>query len=732
MKTLFSKLTINKINIWQLLLPLLAVANVAYFFHNLIGSFITLGFFLFVPGYLLLSLLKHEIKSSWEILSFSSGLSLLQMIVGGLMLNTLNYFGLEKPLTTFNIFILLNCLTTALLILNRKKSYQLPKLKIRFSMEQIVIILLLSLLPFLAVGGAISLNNGGPNTLTMILFGLIPVLFLWLIFRPGLKSLYSYAVLMIGMSILFTTSPRGWYITGHDIHHEFDVFQNTYNNSLWPVRLVTGDPYNACLSITILPTILAKITNIPAMYIYKFVFQIIFSFCLLTIYLFIKRFSNSIHALIGSFIFISFPTFFNDMPFLNRQEIAFVFFGLLVLTTFTDMKKGPKLILSITLLISIMFSHYSSNYITLALLTSSWLIYNFLKRIQVIKSQFEIPILRLPIIFGAFFLTFLWNSQITVSASNLESSVIQTINDFRYKRSVHDRFLSYGLIEQTTIDLQKRFEDFAQNKSNSAKYVPAYNLPLTNLGKAISGVADVKNLNYGMHTFVAKIYQILLILGIVMYFFKQRQLAKKEKTYYFAIIASSLALLVTFTILPRLATDYTITRLMQQTLILTALPIIIAGEFIFIFLRRFKLPAVALVFIILFLHSSGLIPQLTGGYRPQLALNNAGFYYDFFYTHGSDILASKWLANNRDKNMLIFVDTTSGKPSLDYPVYKGLLNKPGQISNTSGYLYLDYTNVQHGVYRIALGDLIEYSDPLPTLQRNLLYSNQESHIYGRR
>ncbi|HWA51819.1 MAG TPA: DUF2206 domain-containing protein [Patescibacteria group bacterium] len=738
MKTLFKikKLWLKRskeLMIWQIILPLLVVANISYLIGGIVGSIITLSFFLFAPGYLFLNLLKHELKSKWEIGSFSMGISLLSIMLGGLCLNTLNIFGLSQPLTSLNIFLMLNLFVISLLWVNRKKKIKIPKLQIKASKEQLVIAGLLTFLPFLAAGGATTLNNGGSNTLTMILFALIPIVFIILVARKNLQSLYPYAIFTMALAILFSTSLRGWYITGHDIQHEFSVFQHTYQDNLWHVRVAMGDPYNACLSITILPTIIAKITTIPSVYVYKFFFQIIFAFGLMPVYLFVRKFTNSIYGLIAAFIFITFPTFLDDMPFLNRQEIGFIFFGLLVMLTFSKIKKGTKMLLSVAILLGIMFSHYSSNYVTLCILLGAWFIFNLLKRTQTIKNNsFEIPILRLWIIVGAIILTFLWNSQITASASNLETAVIQTIDDFRYKRSVEDRFLSYGLIERSVTDLKSQFEEFVKTRSISAQYTSPSDMPLTYLGQKLSSIIDVKSFNYGIHTAIAKIYQVLIILGTVIYFFKQRRTANKEGSYYISIIFAGLILLVTFTLFPRLASDYSVIRLIQQTLVLTALPIIFATEFLFGLFRRYKQIVVAVLFVVLFLHSSGFVPQLTGGYKPLLALNNAGVYYDYFYTHESDLLSTNWLAENMDKSLPVFHDVISDLSIINYPRKTGLLYSDNETRQqmSLAYIYLGYTNTTKGIFRtFQIGDFTEYIDTSITLNRNLIYNNGKSRIY---
>jgi len=733
MKKLINKLFIKnlkEIKIWQFYLPLLAMANIAYLSNNFFGWIITLVFFLFIPGYLLLNLLKHEIKSRWEISSFSLGLSLLLLMIGGLALNSTYLIGLKQPLTTINIFIMLDLMTVILLAFNKKKKIKLPKIHFSLPKEKTVFALILTFLPFLAAGGAISLNNGGPNVLTMALFALIPIIFVLLIWRKNLESLYPYAIFMIGLSVLFSTSLRGWFITGHDIHHEFSVFQSTIQNNLWAVRTPSGDPYNASLSITILPTIIAKITTVPAMYVYKLVFQIIFSFGLIPIYLFIKKFSNERKALIGAILFISFPPFLNDMPFLNRQEIAYIFFGLLMLTTFTKMAQKPKIILTIVFLISIMLSHYSTNYATLGILLLSWMFYKLLTLKLVVKQPFDLPILNLRVIILALFLTFLWNSQITKTTAGFEHTLANTFNGIIHNKLEQSNGVTYALFSAKPKDPNKILAEYAGNKASQVRYFPEQNLPITKLGKIVTQVVDVGTLNKFVRAFSAKALQILLLIGLIILFIKLRRKTTQQATYSYALALSLLSSLVLITVLPQLSVDYSVTRLFQQALIIIALPIIVASEFLLGFFGRFKVYIVAGFFAFLFLHLSGFIPQLLGGYPPQLALNNSGTYYDVYYVHKGELAATNWL-NQQNNQKLLVADPYARLRFLEYPFLKQHVVDPVLSKDVSAYLYHDYTNVNKGLYASFLsGNVLEYSYfGLKKENQNLLYSNQDSQIY---
>jgi uncharacterized membrane protein len=725
-----NKLYAKKFKLWQLCVPLLALANVAYLPKNFVGWIFTLCFFLFMPGYLLLNCLRHGIKNKWEVVSFSLGLSLLLLMISGLALNSMHALGLNRPLTTWNIFITLDIVTFVLLVLTKNRVYKLPKFKLHLTAEKVTVSAALTLLPLLAIGGAVRLNNGASNILTMILFAAIPILFVLLIWRKNLKPYYPYAILMFSIAILLSTSLRGWYITGHDIQHEFNVFQIASKNNFWSISNPSGDTYNACLSITILPTIIAKITSISAVYVYKVVFQIIFALGLVPIYYFIKRLGGAQRALVGAFIFISFPTFFNDMPFLNRQEIAFVFFALLLLTTFLNMARRPKTVLTMLFLVGIILSHYSSGYIALSLLLLSWLIFKLLTHRRLNYKRFVLPVLSLPIILVALLFTFLWNAQITTTTSGLEQTVTQTFKELWNHSSSQSSSVSYSLFSLPTQNPSIILSKYAGKNAAQVNYVPEQNMPITRLGRTISNVINVGSLNNKLRSFSSKILQVLLLLGLIMFFFRQRKRRSATEIYFYALNISCIILLVMITLLPRISVDYGITRLFQQTLIITSLLIVLAAEMLLGFFGRFKIYIVAIFFGLLFLDLSGFAPQALGEYPAQLALNNSGTYYDLYFVHKGELVSANWLVTH-DNGLPIISDQYAGIRFSGNIPPKDRVIDPALSNNVSGYLYQDFANAHQGLYASFIdGDVLEYTYNAQIMSHDLLYVNQDSNIYS--
>ena len=147
------------------------------------------------------------------------------------------------------------------------------------------------------------------------------------------------------------------------------------------------DAYTACLSITILPTILTNLLSVQDMYIFKVIFQILFATSPVIVFFIIKNYVTPIFAFLSAIIFVTFPTFFTDMPMLNRQEIGLIFFGLALyvmlkrrlapqfypnLTLFpasnSTLSLTTRRMLFILFALCVVVSHYSTNFVLFALI----------------------------------------------------------------------------------------------------------------------------------------------------------------------------------------------------------------------------------------------------------------------------------------------------------------------------------------------------------------------------
>lgn len=183
--------------------------------------------------------------------------------------------------------------------------------------------------------------------------------------------------------------------------------------------------------------------------------------------------------------------------------------------------------------------------------------------------------------------------------------------------------------------------------------------------------------------------------------------------------------------------DYGILRVIQQSLILLSLPIVLASFWIF---GKIRIPVgqqprvLAVILLFFFLLLSGFLPGLTGGYKPVLALSNAGFYYEAYYTHQDEIAADQWLLTNSPKGSRVYSDEFARRKMVTYTnstIFSQPVVVPSAIPIDS-YVYLSYGNITFDDIPLYYnGNLISHSVPYAFLNnnKNLLYNSGQVVIY---
>lgn len=717
----------------------LLVANLAYFLPAPFGWPLTLGFFLFAPGYLSLQFIARQAWSRWETLSFSLGLSILFLMLTGLALNALGYAGLDPPLKPLWIFIALDIAILPLLFANRRTRIPLRinKSELRISWRRALGSLLL-LLPLVAAGGALRLNNDASNSFTLVLFAVIAVLFVVLMLRARtMQRYYPMALFLFAFSLLLSVSLRGWDITGHDIQREFNVFQLTMQYGMWDIAAFR-DPYNACLSITLLPAMLAHMTGIPDAYIFKVVFQFIAAFAVIPAYFFVRRLHGPRDALLAGFIFLLFPTFLNDMAMLNRQEIAFLFFGLIMLLMLLTVSYRRMQILTVLLLIGLTLSHYSSSYIMIGLMLAAWCVNFLAARLTRPKFASEninaFPIMTLPIIVFAGIFVFTWNDQITQTTRGLNATISKTFSGLSDDSKQQASDVGYSLFGGEQLSPQEILNEHTKDETGDEvklTVVDQPTLPATSLGNLLGGSETLETIHGFIRGSIAKLLQVLIIIGCVILWWRIKQHRHgKYDLYVLSLCAGSTLLLAALTVLPQLSVDYGVLRLFQQLLFILALPIIAALVWLGSFLtkRISTIYASSAVFLaLIFLHTSGFIPQVTGGYAPQLSLNNSGFYYDAYYVTADERRSAAWLSMQADEKK--YPGSSAAVDAyglLRLPDNQNVAITSPYTPSTRAYTY-HYKHPKSFIINVN-SNLYYYTIERSNAREDILYAGETSHV----
>jgi len=365
---------------------------------NLIGLNIPIlqeltGFIIlaFLPGILIMRLMKIKNLNSVENILFSVGLSLSFLMFSGCLINEIYpLFGFLKPLSTISIiatFIISIVFLFVLCYINNDVSSKIELINLKKPLS--IAILFISIIPFLSIFGTELLNTQSSNLLLLVMIFIIAIIPFFVINDYISTKYYSYTIFIISISLLFHQSLVSMYITGWDIQFEYYSSSLVLKNSIWNSFIPTN--INSMLSISILPTMIYKITNIELDWIFKIIYPLLFSLVPLGMYQIFQKQMNEKNSFLSVFFFISFFVFYTEMISLARQEIAEIFFVLIILLIVNNsMQKKFKSVLIIIFSFSMIVSHYGLTYLFLFSLVSVWLILLLYDNMDVKKiySQF--------------------------------------------------------------------------------------------------------------------------------------------------------------------------------------------------------------------------------------------------------------------------------------------------------------------------------------------------------
>ena len=673
----------------------------------IVRQIIAFVYFTFVPGFVIIKLLKLDELGLVETMLFSVGLSIAFLMLIGLFVNEIGYLlGVLQPLSLNPLMIALSSTTLALALIayirNKKSPTQSSEPRVSLSFW-----LLFILLPILSIAGAMYANIYRNNTL--LLFTIVAVAFLFIIGVLSKKLLpskfYPFAVLMIAIAILYHSALISNYIVpfGSDVPGEYFLLKSTQNNAYWNSTLPSSwstklGSYNDMLSITILPTVYASMLNINSAWVFKMLYPLIFSFVPLGLYQIWQTYIGRKYAFISAFLFMAQSTFYMEMLGLNRQMIAELFFVLLLLVIVKKkMKPVNKMICFMIFSFALVTSHYA--------LAEIFLFFISFVLVLLFVSKRPSKNITVPMVVFFFVVMFTWYIYTSGSA---------TFNSF----------LEVGAY------LYRQLGDFF-NPASRGQTV------MTGLGMAES--PSIWNTISRMFAYLTQAFIVFGLIGLVT----KRTRIRIEKEYFiFSLTAMTfLAMLI---LVPGLANTLNMWRFYHILLFFLAPLCVIGAEFIVKLLskreKEFAVSALLLIVLVpYFLFQTNFVYEVTGsdswsiplsGYRMDaLRLYGHYGYIDAYSAYGA-----QWLSKNVDvKNSALYADERArGNVLTIYGmIYGGYVNT---LSNTTivadnGVVYLSTLNVVEGV--IPFGQLSWNTSELSFIfdDLNIIYTNGGSEVY---
>ncbi len=735
------------------------------------GFFLALG----LPAWMLAQKIDWPTDKPGERFCYGVVLAILGLMAVGLLINTvLPHLGVSHPLDRFPVLLAADAWCAALALWRPKRfNPVIPRPRIgRLSIADRVICGLAALCVPMAVAGANRLNNNAGDEVTVSMLIVAAGVFIALFanrhkLNPGT---FTACIYLISLALLLMTSLRGWYVTGHDIQAEYRVFQLTKAHGDWNIGFYQ-DAYNACMSITVMPTYLWQLLRVNDPYLFKFWYQLLFALCPVFVYRIALRHTNQALALIATVYFVAFPTFFTDMPFLNRQEIAFLFVGACVLlaTDAAASQRKVRVMLGV-LSVGVVLSHYSTAYVYAATLGLAWLgcrawpartwLRAKIRRTGQARRPGPAPAIALANVLLVLASIGLWNGVATHTANGLGSTLSQAVHSLRGgSADVKAGTVGYSLFGGSAPAPSELLKDYTQAtlaetaagraagayypQSLLAKYpvtlAPQANMSVTTAGKLVNHTGlNVAAVNSLTRSLSARMLQLFVAIGLAGAILSKRRRGQSSAGLV-ALGVGALLIVALQVVLPVISVDYGVLRAFQQAMI--AFGVFIASGSVLIFSKlgpKWSVRAGFAVAMLFFLSLTGVIPQLLGGYPAQLQLNNAGLYYDIYYPHPQEMAGVQWLQSESSSGAL---GTGQSAVQSDSDTLTHLQMIPGisvvsdifptQLQKGS-YVFLDYATVTKGQATLLdSGDDITYQYPTGLLnsQADLVYSSDGTRIY---
>lgn len=683
-----------------LVVTLQVVLYISLFFEfPLIRAIIGIVYLTFIPGLILIKLLKLDSLGALGTVLFSVGFSIAFLMLSGLAINQFGYLvGLSFPLATLPLSLFVNTIiilgAAAVHLTQTNRRHGLKTESTNFTPRM----LLLALIPILSAIGAYSVNAKGDNLILIIMILAIAGLFTFSVLSDKSTKSYSFAIFMIAIALLMYASLISNYIIpyGGDSPVELYVFQNARLSSHWePTFMFPADEgygrYNAMLSITILPTVYSNMLGMDPTWVFKIIYPFIFALVPVGLYLLWQPYIGKKLSFVAAFLFMAQSTFFTEMLALNRQMIGELFFVLLLLVLLNkNIKRNGRFVAFAILSFGLIFSHYALADIFLFLIFAAWATSAFYIKRPSFNLQFSMVIF----FFVAMFLWYIYTSGAVVFES----------------------FMTF------TGNISAQLGDFFNPASRGQSV-------LTGLGLAESP-SILNTISRGF----AYLTEIFIVLGIIALVRKKLPFQFQRDYVVFSVL--TVVFLVFLTLIPGLANVLTMTRFYHIMLMILA-PFCVVGIWVascYLFKRKKETMFLVLVVAVLvpyFLFQTNLVYEVAGSESWSIPLSSyrmspMQLYGSYGFIETFSVYGAKWVSSNIPYEYNLAADNAYYTSLTAYGlIYRGYMKEivPTTVISSGEYAFLSYITINY--------------EPLSsngTVQRllnqtDVVYSNGGSEVY---
>jgi len=249
----------------------------------ILRELLVLIYLLFVPGVILLRILRFHELNVIETMFYTVGLSVVTSILTGLFINTVYVNGLtQTPIALVPFIATISVIVVALCFLcyRRDRDYaRSTTFDVRVALSPLALSLLL--LPFVSVFGAWLFNVQGTSVGTAVVLLAVSALILACGFTRWVpKQYYPLVIGAVALALLLRNALITNELWGFDIQYEHYVAQTVVSNGFWGAPAILDRNImnlNSMLSIAMLAPLLSIATGLSVAWILKLIFPLLFA-----------------------------------------------------------------------------------------------------------------------------------------------------------------------------------------------------------------------------------------------------------------------------------------------------------------------------------------------------------------------------------------------------------------------------------------------------------------------
>ena len=720
-----------------------------------------------LPGVTIIGAFRLRLESRVSQFALVVGVGLASLMGWALLASVLlPHLGVQRPLEPLPLAVAINAIVLAgAFACPIARDPVLEFVEGRWSRSSIVVTAGCVILPLAGIAGVERVNNGRGGT-TVLVVVLATLLLLGVtIWRAGIwsDSRVQLMVFSAGLTLIYLYTYRGNHLFGSDIQREFQRFSSIANAGRW-TSPTNGDPYGAMLSITALPTVLVKTSGLSGLYLFKGFYPLLLAAVPPLTYGFARRWVPARPAMIAAVYLIVLSQFAQQLSSIARQEVALFYFALLFVVLFdAGIGTRKRTLTAMTVLGAMVVSHYTTSYITVVVLASTWLAFGIVRLVRrLLSGRWSTrPVINLPVVLIGIALILIWDVGVTASTGNASvflTSFEQQGPDFlpHFGGSILHAWLNgnvaqaispssfYRLAKHASLTSQPWLNHYPAALTTHYPAAAAPVQPRDGLGHlaAVNGLSQAS-------TAMAELFLLIVVVGTAVALFRRQPFAVFSNRTRAQIQAGTrrfrsgvplevavlelavLGFLALIRVSGTLAVFYNQSRAQIQAGIVLSVAFAVAMKWLIRRIGALATVGAAVGLLLLGVYSTGLADQLGNG--GSVLFDNSGAGYNAFYMTDQEMAASKWLVNATGPRRLIWTDEYG-----QLRIWAGTAFTGGPLTDLTpatidqgAWVFATGYNIAGWAYGSVDDKTTTYHFPTNFLEhtKNLVYSSPGARVY---